>query len=242
MTRVVVMSDILEAISRRSRSAIPEVDIVVVNEPRLFPAPSATQGAEFSKLATRLLELNTRQDGYVLAFASNVSGEGSSFVSYSVARILAAALGRRTLWIDANFLSPNPVLRHRDDETFAQYLTDPDSAAAHQSSGALTVLAGGEQLARLKADLADHAQPVLAQLRRQHEFVILDCPPILESVESAWLGAAADGMVVVVEARRLKSQVINHGLRSLMEQRVNVLGTVLNRRRFDLPKAVYDRL
>jgi hypothetical protein len=28
----------------------------------------------------------------------------------------------------------------------------------------------------------------------------------------------------------------------LLEQKVNVLGTVLNRRRFDLPKAIYDRL
>ncbi len=90
--------------------------------------------------------------------------------------------------------------------------------------------------------MADNTRQVFDALRRQYEFVIVDCPPVLEAVETAWLGAAADGMVVVVEARRLKSQVVNHGLRSLLEQKVNVLGTVLNRRRFDLPKAIYDRL
>jgi Mrp family chromosome partitioning ATPase len=83
---------------------------------------------------------------------------------------------------------------------------------------------------------------VLDALRRQYEFVIVDCPPILAAVEAAWLGMGADGMVVIVEARRLKAQVINHALQSLRDHKVHVLGTVLNKRRFDLPKVIYDRL
>ncbi len=93
-----------------------------LNDARLFPAPAEAQRTEFAKLATRLLELRTADEGYVIAFAGNVPGEGASFVSYNLARILAASLGRRTLWIDANFLSPNPVLRHREDDTFAEHL------------------------------------------------------------------------------------------------------------------------
>jgi Mrp family chromosome partitioning ATPase len=236
------MSDILEAVSRRSRVGVPEVDVVVLNDARLFPAPAEAQRTEFTKLATRLLEMKASDDGYVIAVAANVPGEGSSFVSYNIARILAASLGRRTLWIDANFLSPNPILRHREDDTFAGHLIAPADADLRRVDGRFTLMPGGERLASLKADMADNTRQVFAALRRQYEFVIVDCPPVLEAVEAAWLGAAADGMVVVVEARRLKSQVINHGLRSLLDQKVNVLGTVLNRRRFDLPKAIYDRL
>jgi Mrp family chromosome partitioning ATPase len=236
------MSDILEAVSRRSRVGIPEVDVVVLNDARLFPSPAEAQRAEFAKLATRLLEMRTADEGYVIAFAANVPGEGASFVSYNLARILAATLGRRTLWIDANFLSPNPVLRHREDDTFAGHLIAPAGVERRRADARLTLMPGGERLASIKADMADNTRQVFNALRRQYEFVIVDCPPVLEAVECAWLGAAADGMVVVVEARRLKSQVINHGLHSLLEQKVNVLGTVLNRRRFDLPKAIYDRL
>lgn len=65
---------------------------------------------------------------------------------------------------------------------------------------------------------------------------------MLESVESAWLGRSCDGLVLVVEARRLKAEIVGHGLRTLREQNVNVLGTVLNKRRFDLPKVVYERV
>lgn len=236
------MSDILEAMSRRSRVGVPEIDVVVLNDERLFPAPAEAQRTEFTKLATRLLEMRTADEGYVIAFAANMPGEGASFVSYNLARILAAGLGRRTLWIDANFLSPNPVLRHRDNDTFSAHLAAPAGVGLRRPEGRLTLMPGGEGLAAQKADLADNTRRVYGALREQYEFVIVDCPPVLEAVEAAWLGAAADGMVVVVEARRLKSQVINHGLQSLREQKVNVLGTVLNRRRFDLPKAIYDRL
>jgi len=72
--------------------------------------------------------------------------------------------------------------------------------------------------------------------------VVLDCPPVLDNVESALLGAVADGVVVVVEAKRWKHHVVNHGLQSLAQQKVNVLGTVLNKRRFDLPKVVYTTI
>jgi succinoglycan biosynthesis transport protein ExoP len=236
------MSDILDAVSRRSQEGFPEVDVVVLNDARLFPAPAEVQRAEFEKIATRLLELRTADEGYVIAFAANAPGEGASFVSYNLARIFAAFLGRRTLWIDANFLSPNPVLSHRADDTFAAHLVAPAGVELRLPDGRLTIMPGGERLAFLKADMADNTRRVFDALRRQYEFVIVDCPPVLEAVEAAWLGAAADGMVVVVEARRLKSQVINHGLHSLQEQKVNVLGTVLNRRSFDLPKAIYDRL
>jgi Mrp family chromosome partitioning ATPase len=107
----------------------------------------------------------------------------------------------------------------------------------------LSVMPGGLELKARKAELAsDSCRQVFRALREQYDFVLIDCPPILEAVESAWLGSAADGMIVVVEARKLKSQIINHGLRLLREQDVSVLGTVLNKRRYDLPKAIYDRV
>jgi Mrp family chromosome partitioning ATPase len=237
------MSDILQAMQKRTAVVVPEVDVTNLDGARLFPAPDDDQRVELTKVATRFIEFKQTQMGLVVAVAGNVKGEGASFVSYSIARILAMNLGRRVLWIDANFCSPQPQLQHIEEYTLAQYLAAPAKVPTRALGGCLSVMPGGPELRTLKAELAsDKCREVFDTLRAEYEFILVDCPPVLETVETAWLGRAADGLVIVVEARRLKSQIVSHGLKTLREQRVNVLGTVLNKRRFDLPKAVYDRV
>ncbi|MFO7653991.1 MAG: hypothetical protein R6X25_09245 [Candidatus Krumholzibacteriia bacterium] len=237
------MSDIFQAVSRRSPLSEPRLDVTVIDAPLLFPRPDPEQAAEFEKLVTRILEFKNSPDGYALAFASNVAGEGTSFVSYNVARLLSTSFDRRTIWVDANFLSPHPRLASTDGPTLASYLMSPERVPVTGAGERLGLLPGGANLPTMRPELASgRGRQVLDALRADHEFVVVDCPPILDAVETSWLGTAADGMIVVVEARRLKSQVISHALESLARQQVNVVGTVLNRRRFTLPRVVYERL
>jgi Mrp family chromosome partitioning ATPase len=237
------MSDIFQAVTRRSPVGEANLDITLVDVPLLFPVADDEQAAEFEKLATRVLEFHHSPGGYVLAFASSTGGEGASFVSFNVARLIATTLDRRTIWVDANFLSPHPRLAHIDGATLASYLAEPDLARTSPVRDRLSLLPGGAGLPTMRPELtSDNCRQVFAGLRECYDFVILDCPPILDAVESAWLGTAADGEIVVVEARRLKSRTINHGLQTLARRDVNVLGTVLNKRRYVLPRAVYERL
>ncbi len=237
------MSDILQAMQRRAAVTLPAVDVSNLEEARIFPVPDEEQRLELTKVATRLIEFKPPHRGLVVALAANVKGEGASFVSYSIARILAMNLGRRVLWIDANFRSPQPQLRHVEENTFATRLVASQAEPGRQAAVFLSVMAGGLELGNLKAELASPTcHEVLKALAEDYEFVIVDCPPVLDAIETAWIGRAADGLVMVVEARRLKSQIINHGLQALRDQKVNVLGTVLNKRRFELPKIVYDRV
>jgi Mrp family chromosome partitioning ATPase len=237
------MSDILRAMQKRGVEPVPAVDVITLDGARIFPVPDDDQKVELTKVATRLVEFKPPQWGLVIAMASNVKGEGASFVSYSLARILAMNLGRRVLWIDANFRSPQPQLRHVEDDTLAQYLADPDAPPPKSGANWLSVMPGGLELPSMKAELAsERCRQVFDGFRSEYEFIVVDCPPVLESVESAWLGRSCDGLVLVVEARRLKAEIVGHGLRTLREQNVNVLGTVLNKRRFDLPKVVYERV
>jgi len=241
------MSDIYQAVNKRTTPTAEDikVDVVSLDEAKLFPAPGGAQQGEFSRLAAMLLEFKPVEGGLVLAFASNVSGEGASFVSYNVARLLALGLGRSTAWIDANFLSPQPKLQIREDTSFADLLRDPARAEAMVADGSrLAVVPGGHGLENLKAAMTARAAAghVLAAYRKAYEFTVLDCPPIQTAVETSLLGAVADAMVVVVESRRLKHEVVAAGVNSLISRKVNVIGTVLNKRKFELPKAVYDRL
>lgn len=153
------MSDILRAMQKRGVEPVPAVDVITLDGARIFPVPDDDQKVELTKVATRLVEFKPPQWGLVIAMASNVKGEGASFVSYSLARILAMNLGRRVLWIDANFRSPQPQLRHAEDDTLAQYLADPDAPPPKTGANWLSVMPGGPRVALHEGGAGFRAMP-----------------------------------------------------------------------------------
>ena len=226
------MSDIFNAVNREIRDETVAVNSLALDTHKLFPLPKALQQAELSVLAGRLLEFCRTGAGITIGVASCSPREGASYISYNLARILALGMGKRVLWVDANHLAPHPALRTSDAMTFSQFLDDPEELPR---ADGLVVMPGGLDLAIRKAD---YAGPALAASFKsfcsRYDFTFIDCPPVLESVEASLLGAVADGFIVVVAANRLKYEIVNHGINELRARRVNVLGTVLNKRRFEL--------
>ena len=51
-----------------------------------------------------------------------------------------------------------------------------------------------------------------------------------------------DGSVLVVETRRLKYEVVRHGLENLRSQGGQIFGTVLNKRTYQIPGFLYRKL
>lgn len=237
------MSKILEAM----RKAAPQdVDfafqLAAMDGVNLFPAPHPRQRSEFEQLANALLNLNDGTKGQVVTFASTVRGEGSSFVSYNVARHLSLMLDRKVAWVDANFRSPQKKLQGLGVD-FRSLLTNPELFAELRTAGNLVLVPNGDRPVKA-VDLlsSDSYQALLELFQRNFYFTIIDAPPILESAETVHLASPVLGVVVVVESRRLKHEVVRHGLETLSSHKVRVLGTVLNKRTFDLPDFLYKKL
>ena len=238
------MTRIFEAYKKRA-SGQPDFafDLASLGEIRLFPPPSSGQQAELSQLADMILKFKPPDRGLVLCFASTVAGEGASYVSYNTARFLAYVLHRRVAWVDVNFKTPQRKLVGQPGITFAELLRNPASLTELPTGGNLTLVPGGANLGSRAAQVSSQpSQQLLRGFAELFEFTILDCPPILQAVETGQLAAAADGLIAVVESKRLKREVIRHGLDSLASRRVKVLGAVLNRREYELPRIIYDRL
>lgn len=241
------MSKILQAYRKQESSGFPteslRVEIRPVAWDDVFPRPAPAQEAEFSHLASTLLEHQADNGGTVVCFASTVAGEGTSFVSYHTARLLARDLNRKVAWVEANHLSPQARLAGHGGPSLAELLTDPEALGRIAPSGNLAVVPAGNGLGGLTDRVTGAAgQELLARLSRVFEFVILDCPPMLSAIETAHLAAAAHGFVAVVERKRMKWEIVQHALDGLKSKNVNIIGAVLNRRRFELPKFIYDRL
>jgi Mrp family chromosome partitioning ATPase len=209
----------------------------------LFPPPSGAQQDDFDRLANRILSLRTNSRGTVLGFAASASGEGASFVSYNAAVVLAQDYGQRVAWIDGNFLSPQKRLQERGTVTFSALLMDPGTVANLVPDTSPFVVGAGAGLLRNKGLFAASGfREVLDRLAGLFDFVIIDMPPVLNCPDTTLMAAGCDGMLLVIEQKYLKWEIIEHGIQALRDKGVEVLGSVINHREFALPKIIYNRL
>lgn len=238
------MSKIYEAYRKRVGDD-PDLTIELgrVGTVALYNMPDAAQQAEFSQLANRLLNLKRGARGAVLAFASTASGEGASFVSYNTALMLATVYNQKVCWLDANFQTPQKQLMHAEGPTLATLLQNPERLTDLRPAGNPTLIPGGLNLTTVRGLFADQkCHDLLRALSDRFDFVLVDLPPVLSTTDTALMATATDGLTLVIEQRFLKREIISHGMEALRAKGVNILGAVINKRSYDLPKLIYDRL
>lgn len=80
------------------------------------------------------------------------------------------------------------------------------------------------------------------RLGARADLIILDTPSVLVSPLALALAPTADGIILVIEAERTRAAVAEAARDTLRAGGANLLGVVLNKRRYHVPKAIYDRL
>lgn len=236
------MSRILEAM-RKVSPVDTEIGVrlAAIDRGNLYPLPDAQTTAEFGRLANSLLHIANVKVGQTVVFASTTSGEGASFVSYNCARMMAMMLERPIAWVDANFESPTARLANQE-LNLRDLLVNPESLPVMGGGAGLALVGNGRRAIKpLEYLNSGHYEQLLRRFEENFYFTCIDAPPILGGVEVGHLAQPTMGLVLVVESRRCKHEVIRHGIERLRAQGVNVLGTVLNKRVYELPNFVYRR-
>jgi capsular exopolysaccharide synthesis family protein len=200
-----------------------------------------------SESAVTALEI-PRQRSLVLA--STKAAEGVSTCSAGLAHYLARDLNSRVLLVDANFGDP-AVHRFAGIENgpgLAAVLRGEvplDKAVRATEIENLSVLTAGES----KSDPSSLFQSpgwrerLGEDLRRLPiGFVIFDCPPVTDSAEATLVGPLCDGVILVVEGGRAPRQAIQTAASALRRSGCDLLGVILNKRRYYIPQFIYDRL
>ena len=88
----------------------------------------------------------------------------------------------------------------------------------------------------------DSIEPLGAGDGADFEFVVVDLPAVPDTRATAQAAALCDGAILVVSANRTRWQVAAHAKERLLEARVNLLGSVINRRDFPIPQWLYQTL
>jgi protein-tyrosine kinase len=175
-------------------------------------------------------------------------GIGVSTVAANLALILAQdLLDQKILLVDTDMSSPSlhTVFGMASSPGLMEYLVGQEPFAAHVQQTALPnlhLLATGRADRRVSSpyDLKRFDR-LLEEARGLYDFVILDSEPALRSSNTRIVAGKSDGVVIVAEANATRYEVLI-AMQKELADKCPLIGTVLNKRRFFIPKFLYRTL
>jgi Mrp family chromosome partitioning ATPase len=179
-----------------------------------------------------------------VVFCGIEGGSGTSWVCAKVARAVAAQGAKLVCAVDVNLHAPalHTYLRvaNRSGLVDAVRRTGPIRTFLQPAAGGnLWVLPAGLDAGASLILTSERFRERVNELRAEFDCVIFDAPPITDSGEAALIGQLLDGVVVVVGANSTRRETARMAKESLEAAHVRILGTVLNKRTFPIPEALY---
>jgi receptor protein-tyrosine kinase len=175
--------------------------------------------------------MDAPQTGTNLVVTSSTGEEGKSVTALNLSLALAASSHGRVLLIDGDLRRPQVHQRLGFEPTmgFSDLLNSPsaDVATYIKKVGNLDVITGGSEPVNPVGLLAaPRTRDILAQLRAEYDLIVIDGPPLIPIADSHLLAALADGVLLVVRARKTQPELFQRILKDL--DGANVIGVVLN--------------
>lgn len=245
-----------EEVRRRSAQLRAEGAEVEHPEPRFGDTPRTAHPAGVTKEFFRELGMLRNavevalsgKSKRVILFTSAMSGEGTTTVATSYAKLAAMEGRERILVCEMNARRPSfsAVFSTNGDAGITDYFAskiDLSSLIQRSERDELDVLHVGRQDATvIQLHLNAVFPRLLEEAFRSYDTVIVDAPPIINSPESAPMTAFADGVVLVVHAGKTKREVVARAMGSIANFKGHVIGVVLNRKKYYIPGFIYKRI
>jgi protein-tyrosine kinase len=234
------MSKILEALD----NAQADARAGDVRNEAAAPGPAALHGGgsgpatlsrvsmdeEMIALRQRLDALLPDHPGRAIEFIGSREGEGTSTVVREFAQVSATRFGQRVLLLEMD--------RH-------------GSAEGRPGVGSDGAVAGGtldiaplppEFLAASHAAASPGPAATWSRLRSAYDLILIDAPPATVSPEGLAVARQVDGVVLVLAAEDTRRPVAERVKQSIERSGGRVLGVVLNKRQYHIPRWMYKRL
>ncbi|MCF6290812.1 MAG: CpsD/CapB family tyrosine-protein kinase [Desulfobacterales bacterium] len=193
--------------------------------------------------------LDVDKDIKTIYVTSCLNGEGKTTAALNIAYSLAKNSNTRILLVDGN--SDAPRLHKLFGAAAAPGLCDTMRSEDFNSDilkqteyGNLFIITHGGKTAgkHSSAETEKMIKALLDKLRDQFDYIIFDGLSLLSSSEPAILANSFDGIVMVVESERTKWEVAQLGIEKLIKLKGNMLGVVLNKRKYYIPRFLYGKV
>ena len=170
----------------------------------------------------------------VVLITSAVPNEGKSTIATNLARTLAMG-GSKVLLVDGDLRKGHihEKLKLQSKPGLSDLLRQPDDPGKFMQAtdiSGLSLLSRGS-ITRNPGDLFLNPafDQILAQLRVQYDFILIDSCPVFAADDTSNIAAKADGTLFVVRSRFSHARTVREALALLFQRHARVLGLVLNR-------------
>lgn len=200
---------------------------------------------ELRLLESSLIEINQGKMLKSFCITSSKQGEGKTLIALSFAKKLAEQDKQKVLLIDGN--SERPVLHDVFEKPLAPGLCElanemaTSEEAIHTTSiENLDFLSFGISQRKLSHNMrSEQYKTLIASLSDNYDYIIMDTNAVLGSSEVSMVCPLFDATLLVVECESTKRQVVKTAADKIIASGGKLLGTVMNKRRFYIPRFFY---
>ena len=184
----------------------------------------------------------------VIMMTSAIPEEGCTTLMSALGFNLTVRGSARVLLVDANLRRPalHQVFGIPTDSGLSHVLAGRTEVAMAVTAtpflGLSVMPLGGENFLPAQVFGSEGVTNVLSVLKEHYDYVLVDTPALLSVPEGAILGGDVDGVILVARAGRTKRETLTKANNLLRQSESNILGVVLNRRRYVIPSLIYRRL
>jgi Mrp family chromosome partitioning ATPase len=205
---------------------------------------SPVRDDEMINLFTSLQAVMPQKSNWKLGIISTQSGEGVSTIANGLARVVARNSKARVLICDVAGIQAARSERRRLQSNTRASVDGAGNRIEFSwlpgSQIAVGTLGDASGSGALTTD-ASSVRTMVNTVSANFELVILDLPPVSDGVIGPSLTKAVDGVLLVVEAERTRTDSVRATQKALQMHGGKVLGVVLNKRRYHVPDFVSRR-
>jgi len=200
----------------------------------------AARTEAFRTLRTNLQFLNPDAHPQVIVMTSALPNEGKTTSSINLALSLAQA-GAKVVLVEADLRRPKVPL-YLEMSSMSEGLSDLISGPkkltpqlvksmlhAYESTGLKVILSGKVPPNPAELLSSKKFEELIEILRKQFEYIIIDCPPLLPVTDAAIVSAKADGCVLVVHAGVTKKPHFIGSRDAVKAVGSAILGVIINK-------------
>lgn len=185
----------------------------------------------YNRLRDNVMFLNSACGAKVIQIESSVANECKTTVSCNLAVSLGYA-GKKVVVVEADFRRPNA---HRlfgadGDNGVAEYVlgnVSKENAVKKTGYANVDVLPRGGEISNPSlVFISEKFKDLIAYLRDNYDYVILDCAPVLQVSDYIHISKVSDGAILLVAYGVTSKYAVADAVSELKKNDVKLLGTV----------------
>jgi len=177
-------------------------------------------------------------------FAATERGEGNTLILIQTAILLSQLNStKKVLIVDANLRFPavHTFLGVTVGHGLLDFLKDPESDLPYQkqTNNLDVVVAGIKEETRFEKSGLGNLNRLVESAVKEYDHILIDSPAVRNFADALVIAPVVDGVILTVAAGLSSKGIVKTAIKSLTNAGGDVVGTVFNRRKDEIPSFIY---